>query len=227
MSIFSKLITLVRGTASDAGEAIIDANATKILDQEIRDANANLKTATSELTNVMAEQIASERKVKSLTASIEEHEGYVISALDAGDEGLALEIAEKIGELEVELNSSKAVFDSQNANVKSLKDAINKAKKSIKAIEREVSMVKATEAVNKAQSASSTAAMGSNSAVSKATDSLDRIKKRQQKHADKMKAAGELAKESDGNLDAKLQKAGIIKSQASTKDILDRIKNKK
>jgi phage shock protein A len=42
-----------------------------------------------------------------------------------------------------------------------------------------------------------------------------------------MKAAGELAKESDGNLDAKLQKAGIIKSQASTKDILDRIKNKK
>ena len=42
MSIFSKLITLLRGTAHETGQKAVDANALRILDQEMRDAGAQL-----------------------------------------------------------------------------------------------------------------------------------------------------------------------------------------
>ena len=39
MSMLAKLSALFRGTAHEAGQAVVDANALKILDQEIRDAD--------------------------------------------------------------------------------------------------------------------------------------------------------------------------------------------
>ena len=39
MSMLAKLSALFRGTAREAGQAVVDANALKILDQEIRDAD--------------------------------------------------------------------------------------------------------------------------------------------------------------------------------------------
>jgi len=226
MSIFSKLITLVKGTASDVGESIIDANATKILDQEIRDAKENLSKAKNELTNIMAERMGEERTLNGLNESITEHEDYVANALDQGNEDLALEIAEKIAEFESQRDASSAILGSHKQNVTTLKKTIRQAEKNIKAIEREVSMVKATESVNKAQQASTSAKIGSNSATMKATDSLARIKARQQKHADKMKAASDLASEEDGDLNQKLQDAGIISSKSKSSDVLARIKAK-
>ena len=38
MSILTKIFTLLRGGANEAGQAVVDANALRILDQEIRDA---------------------------------------------------------------------------------------------------------------------------------------------------------------------------------------------
>ncbi|RMS55096.1 hypothetical protein ALP66_05573, partial [Pseudomonas amygdali pv. photiniae] len=44
-SIWKKLVTAVRGGASEVGESIADANAIRILDQEIRDADNALVKA--------------------------------------------------------------------------------------------------------------------------------------------------------------------------------------
>ena len=49
MAIFSKLVTALRGGINDAGEAIIDTQALRILDQEIRDADVELKQAKESL----------------------------------------------------------------------------------------------------------------------------------------------------------------------------------
>ena len=45
--VLNKLWTALRGAANEAGEAAVDANATRILDQEIRDADAELRDARS------------------------------------------------------------------------------------------------------------------------------------------------------------------------------------
>ena len=45
MGIFSKIITAIRGGATEVGEAIVDSQAMRILDQEIRDAGEDLRLA--------------------------------------------------------------------------------------------------------------------------------------------------------------------------------------
>ena len=49
MAIFKKLVTALRGGINEAGEAIVDTQALRILDQEIRDADSELKQAKESL----------------------------------------------------------------------------------------------------------------------------------------------------------------------------------
>jgi len=228
MSIWKKLFTAVRGSVNEAGEAIADNQALRILDQEMRDANANLNKAKESMTGVMAEQMGVVRKVKELKNKIEEHEGYVAQSLDKGDEALALEIADKIAEFSNELEAQEKLLEGYKANVAQLKRTIAETERNIKAMEREVSIVKTTEAVQKANAAAAAKFSGSNSSMTSATSSLERIKAKQQKRGDQMKAAVELQKESDGgDLQAKLKSAGIVSGNASANAILEKIKAKK
>lgn len=225
MSILKKLFTAMRGAANDAGEAIVDNQALRILDQEMREARQNLSRAKESLTLVMAEQMGVERKVNELRERVAEHEGFAAQALEKGNEALALEVAGKIAELSDELEAQEQLLQSYTANVQQLKKSIGETERNIKAMEREVSVVKTTEAVQKANAAAAAKFSGSNSSISSATDSLERIKGRQQKREDQMKAALELGKNSAGDdLQAKLKTAGIVSGNASARDILEKIK---
>ena len=63
MAIWTKIITLFRGAAHEAGTAVVDANAMRILDQEVRDAQNALLRARDDLAKIMAQRkIASDRK---------------------------------------------------------------------------------------------------------------------------------------------------------------------
>jgi len=150
MNFFRKLFTALRGTATEAGEAIIDTQAMRILEQEMRDAKKHLDEAKENLAKVIAEQMGVEREIKRLTKSIEEYEGYAIQALDKGDNKLAEEIAEKIADLENELNAQQSVLESYNSSISTLKQHIRETERNIKSMEREISVVKTTESVQKA-----------------------------------------------------------------------------
>lgn len=43
MNVWSKLLTALRGGANEMGEAMVDSQALRILDQEIRDADLELR----------------------------------------------------------------------------------------------------------------------------------------------------------------------------------------
>jgi len=108
-----------------------------------------------------------------------------------------------------------------------LKKTINETERNVRAMEREVSVVKTTEAVNKANAAAAAKFSGSNSSMRSATDSLERIKAKQQKRQDQMQAAMELQNEGSGaDLSAKLKEAGIVSGAASGNSILERLKAK-
>ena len=100
MNIWAKMMTALRGGVNEAGEAIVDAQALRILDQEVRDASQALQDSKNSLAEIMARQKVAEEKVAGLKKQIEEHEGYAIKALEKGDEGLAREVAEKIADFE-------------------------------------------------------------------------------------------------------------------------------
>src|SRR4249919_2752709 len=84
-----KLFTLFRAYEVDAGQAVIDAHALKILEQELRDAAAGVGEATRELTGLMARAMADGRAHEAADRRAREHEAYALKALEKGDEALA------------------------------------------------------------------------------------------------------------------------------------------
>ncbi len=228
MGIFNKLLSAVRGGATEVGEAIVDSQAIRILEQEIRDSKKALNDAKTGLTSIMAEKMGVDRKVKDLGEKITEHETYAIQAIDKGDESLALDIANKIAEFEHELTIQQGIRDGYDSKVASLKKMIRQSERNIQAMDREVSVVKTTAKVQKANDLASAKFSGSNSSLRSATDSLERIKERQQKREDQASAAMELhADENGDDLQAKLKNAGIVNSGNSGSSILDRLKKQK
>lgn len=227
MGFFSKLFTALRGTTHEVGEAIIDSQALKILEQEMRDARKHLEEARENLARVIAEQMGVEREVKRLQKAVEEYENYAIQALDKNNENLASEIAEKIAELENELEAQKSVLANYDASVKTLKENIRATERNVKSMEREISVIKTTESVQKANTAAAAKFSGSNTALRSATESLERIKAKQQQRADELAATMQLQQEaSGGELQEKLRDAGILQNKSSGQSVLERIKAK-
>lgn len=228
MNIWSKMITALRGGVNEAGEAIVDSQALRILDQEVRDAGEELKRSKDSLAEIMARQKLAEEKCKQLQKNIDEHEGYAAKALEKGDEKLALEVAERIAEFENSLASEKEASEGFAQSVAKLRAAIDQAEKNIKRLKQQVDTVKATENVQRAQAAVAERHSGSDSKVRTAMESLERIKERQALKDAQFKAAGEMAASTqEDSLRTKLEAAGIATGGPSPEDILARIKNKK
>ena len=228
MGILNKILTAFRGGATEVGQTIVDANSTRIFEQEIRDAEKHLTKAKRELTDVMAKEMQASREVDRLKRSIAEHEGYATQALEKGNEALAIEVAEKIALLDEELAEQQTANDSFGAHAIRLKDLVKKTERQLSDYQRQLSMVKTTESVQKATATITDSFASSNSKLLNAKDSLERIKARQQQFDDRLKAAETLAEEnSDKSLQAKLAEAGIGEQKSNANAVLDRIKARK
>ncbi|AZQ11628.1 MULTISPECIES: PspA/IM30 family protein [Shewanella] len=228
MGILNKILTAFRGGANEVGQSIVDANATRIFEQEIRDAEKHLTKAKRDLTEVMAKEMAAAREVDRLKRAISEHEGYATQALEKGNEALALEVAEKIAQLEMELAEQQSSNEAFSNNAAKLKDLVKKTERQLADYQRQLSMVKTTESVQKATASITDSFASSNSKLLNAKESLERIKARQQQFDDRMKAAETLeAEDSDKSLAAKLAEAGIGEQKSDANAVLERLKSRK
>ncbi|MEO4049069.1 PspA/IM30 family protein [Pseudomonas sp. CAU 1711] len=228
MNVWSKLLTALRGGANEMGEAIVDSQALRILDQEIRDADLELRKSKEALAEIMAKQkLAAERAGKS-AVKVAEYEQYALKALEAGNEELAKEVAVKIANLEVEQAGEREQAESYAASVAQLRKAVSQAEANIKRLKQQVDTVKATESVQKAQMAVAQRYGGSQAKLHTAVESLERIKQQQAERAAKMEAAAELAEAAniDESLEAKLRAAGIKADSAGADSVLARLKDK-
>ena len=228
MNVWSKLLTALRGGANEMGEAVVDSQALRILDQEIRDADVELRKSKEALAEIMAKHKLASDKVSKSAASIAEYEQYALKALEAGNETLAKEVAEKIANLEIEQASEREQADGFAASVAQLRKAVTQAEGNIKRLKQQVDTVKATESVQKAQMAVAQRYGGSQAKLQTAVESLERIKQKQAERAAKMEASAELAATSapDDSLEAKLRAAGIKADNASADSVLARLKDK-
>ena len=228
MSIWARVATAVRGGVSEAGEAIADHQALRIVDQEIRDAEGELKKSKEALTSIIAKRKLADKKVDSLKSSLTEYEGYAMKALDKGDDELAGEIADKIAGLETELmaegGAAKSFLDSESH----LRKTVGQTEANLKRLKQQVDTVKATEIVQKSQAAVAARHSGAGSGMRSALDSLERLKTKQAERAAKFEAASEIAESTEeASLDAKLKTAGIVDGGASGGDVLARLKAKR
>lgn len=223
-----KMFTALRGKATETGEAIVDSQGIRIMEQELRDAKSALNTANEELTSLMAKRNLAAKEVDTLTDKMAEYEKSAMAALEKGEQSLAEEVAEEIARLESEREVSQANVSQYDGTIEALKSTIAKSKGEIRRVEQQMSHVKATEAAQKAQSAVASQHAGQNASMNSAVASLERIKERQAMQAEKLKIGEEMqAQESGADLEARLTKAGIGGQQASSgNDVLARLKAK-
>lgn len=225
MSIFSKLITLFRGASYDAGAAVVDANALRILDQEIRDADNALGRARDDLATLVAKRRMTEKELQNLKDQAVRYESSARAALDKGDETLAMEVAQRISELESEIGLKTPQLGDMRAAEERMHQTIAQTQQRVENLRREIDVVKVNDSVQRAQAAVASRGGSATAALGSAADSLKRIKERQAIQEEKFRAAGELEDRRTGaDLDAKLAAAGILPGHSSASDVLARLK---
>lgn len=225
MSVIKKLVTLMRGSARELGESLVDANATRIYEQEILDAKHNIEQARGDLTGVMAKEMQSARAIEKLQAEIARYEGLAVEALNKAQEPLALEVAGKVSALEHDLAEQTQAHAGYAVQVSQLKELIKTAEQRIREHERELSIAKTTESVYRATRSISDNIGNSGSKLVNARESLERIRQRHEDLSDRMQASRELDDElGHAALEKKLAAAGIGDSTERTAAVMARIR---
>lgn len=225
MGILNKIFTALKGHATEAGQAVVDANALTILDQEIRDADNELRKSKDNLAAIMAKQKVAEDKLRDKRAKLAEYGGYIEQAMSKGDEALAREVATKFADLESEVATEQDVVDQYANSVSSLRRTIAQTETHLKQMKTKVDTVKAKEHVLRASAAVAAAHSGTNSKMRSALDSFERLQAGQAERMARIDAANQMAKEADGgDLEAKLRAAGLKSGGASADDVMARFR---
>ena len=213
----------IRGGVSEVGEAVVDANAVRILEQEIREAGDALAKAKTSLTNMKGTEISLNRKVNTLNEDIVSLESKAMACLEKGDEALAIEVAERIAEIESERDDFKTEYDTTKANVNKVNKMIKGYDKKIQKNKRDLDKVKTVEQLQKATSVISSNISASGSADNKVSAALERVKAKQQKFEDNLEAGDWMETQGD-DLEARLADAGIGENSTSANSVLARLK---
>ncbi len=226
MSVWKRLFSAVKGNVNDAAEAVADSQALTILDQEMRETREEIRKSEQSLTTIVAKEKLAQRKSDDLKKAVAEHEIFAVQAMEKGDEALALEVAEKISQLESELDAEQQFLSQVSASVVQLRKSLKDSKNNLRLMQQQVDTVKATASVQKAQEGLSSHHLNTNSRMKTAAESLERLKNKQAQRSAEIEAAREMASDEDGSdLQAKLKSAGITGSGGAS-DVLARLKAK-
>jgi phage shock protein A len=224
MSIWSKFSALFRGAAHEGAQSVVDANALRILDQEIRDADTAQGKARDELAKLVARRRMLETETAQLADQARKYESSARAALAKGDQALAREVAQRIADLERDGGQKSGQLAELHASEAKLRQVISQTDAKIEALRREIEVVKVNESVQRAQSAVIARSGATGSTLGSAADSLKRIKERQAVREEQFRLSTESEERRTGaDLDAKLQAAGILPGHVGADEVLARL----
>ena len=228
MSILKDLLTALKGGANEIGEAIVDANAVRILEQEIRDAEAAIGSAKQSLTRMKSAEIRLKREGATLDTDVADYERKALAALNAGEEALAAEVAERIAELETERSEKAGERAALDAEIEKIHAMIKARERTIQKNRRELDKVRTVRELQRTTESVSRNFAATGSSEHRVSKALERVKAKQQNWHDRMEAGEWLgAREAGDDLDAKLRSKGIggaAPGAAGAGDVLARLK---
>lgn len=224
-SVWKKLFTALRGGVNDAAESVVDKNALRILDQEIRDASADQEKAKEALTGILAKQNLQENSIKELNANIETLTGKALKAQEMGNQELALEIATVIGQKTQERDTEKALLDKYKGFAEQQRKTVLTTEGRIKTARQQAEVAKARSAIQEAQMNVQASVGNTSGGLNNAMDSLARLNKRQDETDAKFAAREALDNEVNGtSLEQKMKDAGLDEDKYGGASILAGLK---
>jgi phage shock protein A len=178
------ITTLFRSAQAEAEEALIDANAIRLLEQHLRDATRAFEVAKCELARVMADEKAQARAASELAARLAELEAEARAALDAGDDARAEVLAGRIAMLEDERTAHLDTREMLAKEAKRIHAQVDAAARRIAEVKRGLSASKAVDALQRTRGRLGEKGPGSGTALREAEAALRRVKERQQASED-------------------------------------------
>ncbi|WP_163834055.1 PspA/IM30 family protein [Spartinivicinus ruber] len=227
MNILQKIKTAMRGKIRENAEQFIDANAIRIYQQELIDAESGLAKAKHYLSLVMAERIQLERSCQALEQQLAKREQQARDALNKDEKLLANELAAAIVEIEANLTNQKNSISQLTVREAKLTQQIQSAVQQIRGFSHQLQLIKATENSHKATCLVANQAGCVSTNISNLQESLSRIRQQQQHFEAVCEAKVNLENSlSDASLEEKLEKAGITTEQTKIDRVLNRLAEK-
>jgi phage shock protein A len=220
-NIFGDIVTAIRGGASEVGEAIVDSQALRILEQEIRDAQEGIARAKLALRDLKAKEVGLKRELTELKTDESDYLAKAKLAMEKGNQDLAREVAQRVADI----RANKAEIESQHTvlegEVKKIYQVIQQREKLIEKNKIDLQKAKTVEELNKTKKATMAAMPTSENRAKRVQRALERVQK---KHSDfeNQLVADEWMQEMEtgADLDKKLSAAGIGDTGSSADDIL-------
>lgn len=228
MSLWIKLNTLLRASAREPVEQLVNANEIRIFEQEIRDAEAAIVQAKYQLAAVMAERKQLQRHNQSLSENLSNRERQALAALEQGNESLAQDIASVIADDEnllLQQQQQEAYLGQQETRIK---QQLRQAAQAIQRYQRELALAKANRSAQKALGQLHGHSNGLTSSLQEMATSLERIQRHQAHRADMDSALQEINADMNGEqLDARLKQAGIQTGKHDADAVLERLRKQR
>lgn len=220
--------TLARGAAAEVEEAVFDANAIRILQQQLRDAAAHLERSRRGLACAMAHQAAEERAVAMLSERIDALELSGRRAIAGGRDDLAEGVAIEIAATEDERTERSDAASRGREEIARLQQSVEEGRRRLHAVRRGLELARAQEALRRAGANGRSAIATGSSALHEAEATLARIRATQAKEQDISAALDEIDGAAAGrDLAARLDGAGFGPSRKTKPaDVLARLRAK-
>ena len=186
--LLEKLATAMRGSTREVLETAVDANAMRILGQEIYESESSLRQAKQHLSQVMAQKLSLQRQLDTQQAQLTAKEHAIRAHLDRGDEAAALSLAEDFSQYEARLAQQRSqhqqLHDYEQRLLQTLKSTANK----LEHYRAELRMAQATQHAQQAVGKLSRHANQHGDKFARMQDSLQRIHQQQDAFGDRMEA---------------------------------------
>lgn len=128
---FRTMATLARAAVFQSGESLKDRYPTELINQKIRESQANLSIAKTTLASLIVLQRNESRALERLVAQIRDLEDRTRAAMNAGRDELAHDGAAAIAELEEERDRRTETLDTLTRRIAQIRLSVEKAHRRI------------------------------------------------------------------------------------------------
>ena len=225
MTLWRKVGTLFRASAHEPLEQLVDANALRIMEQELRDTENAMLLAKRELAGLMATIKQLQRSNLQLSEELAQREEQARQALERDESGLAYELAEWIAAQENQLQQQRQHAEQLQRQEATLREQLRRAAQLHQQYRRELQLARANRSTERLLGNLGHQTRGLQAHMGDLASSLERIRQRQDNASDVGAALQQLQDEDDGSaLDQRLQRAGIATGKTDANSVLARLR---
>ncbi len=214
-----KLATAVRGGTREVLETAVDANALRILAQEIYECESGLRQAKQHLAQVMADKLRLQRQLEAQQTQLAAREAVICRHLEQGDEATALSLAEDFSQHEARLAQQQQQHAQLQAYEQRLLQTLKNTANKLEHYRAELRMAQATQHAQQAVGKLSRHANVHSDTFARMEDSLERIRQRHATFDDQMQAQQDIAAYLNGDLPP------VQQAREQAAKVLERLRN--